>query len=82
MDVDNVITFDAHDPRVQNAIPLKGFENVSPVYQMIKAFINNVDDIKIDKENLMIVSPDEGGMGRGIYYATVLGVGGMFYKRA
>ncbi|MFY9379895.1 MAG: ribose-phosphate pyrophosphokinase [Acutalibacteraceae bacterium] len=82
MDVDNVITFDAHDPRVQNAIPLKGFENVSPVYQMIKAFINNVDDIKIDKENLMIVSPDEGGMGRGIYYATVLGVElGMFYKQ-
>lgn len=82
MGVDNVITFDAHDPRVQNAIPLKGFENVSPVYQMIKALVNNVDDIKIDKENLMIVSPDEGGMGRGIYYATVLGVElGMFYKR-
>jgi len=82
MGVDNVITFDAHDPRVQNAIPLKGFENVSPVYQMIKALVNNVDDIKIDRDNLMIVSPDEGGMGRGIYYATVLGVElGMFYKR-
>ena len=82
MGVDNVITFDAHDPRVQNAIPLKGFENVSPVYQMIKALVNNVDDIKIDRDHLMIVSPDEGGMGRGIYYATVLGVElGMFYKR-
>ncbi|MEG1179296.1 MAG: ribose-phosphate pyrophosphokinase [Oscillospiraceae bacterium] len=82
MGVDNVITFDAHDPRVQNAIPLKGFENVSPVYQMIKALVNNVDDIKIDCDHLMIVSPDEGGMGRGIYYATVLGVElGMFYKR-
>lgn len=82
MGVDNVITFDAHDPRVQNSIPLKGFENVSPVYQMIKALVNNVSDIKIDRDNLMVVSPDEGGMGRGIYYATVLGVElGMFYKR-
>lgn len=82
MGVDNIITFDAHDPRVQNAIPLKGFENVSPVYQMIKALVNNVDDLKIDRDHLMIVSPDEGGMARGIYYATVLGVElGMFYKR-
>ncbi len=82
MGVDNIITFDAHDPRVQNAIPLKGFENVQPVYQMIKALVNNVTDFKIDKENLMVVSPDEGGMGRCIYYSTVLGIElGMFYKR-
>lgn len=82
MGVDNIITFDAHDPRVQNAIPLKGFENVSPVYQMIKAFVNHVDDLHIDKEHLMIISPDEGGMGRCIYYSTVLGVDlGMFFKR-
>ena len=82
MGVDNIITFDAHDPRVQNAIPLKGFENVQPVYQMIKALVNNVEDFKIDKDNLMVVSPDEGGMGRCIYYSTVLGIDlGMFYKR-
>lgn len=82
MGVDNIITFDAHDPRVQNAIPLKGFENVQPVYQMIKAFVNHVDDLHIDKEHLMIISPDEGGMGRCIYYSTVLGIDlGMFYKR-
>lgn len=82
MGVDNILTFDAHDPRVQNAIPLKGFENVSPTYQMIKSLVNTVDNFKIDRDSLMIVSPDEGGMGRGIYYATVLGVElGMFYKR-
>lgn len=82
MGVDNVLTFDAHDPRVQNAIPLKGFENISPVYQMIKALIKNVDDIQINPNKLMVVSPDEGGMSRCIYYATVLGVElGMFYKR-
>lgn len=82
MGVDNIITFDAHDARVQNAIPLKGFENVTTSYQMIKAMVKNIDDIKIDKENLMIVSPDEGGMSRCIYYSTVLGVDlGMFYKR-
>ena len=82
MGVDNVLTFDAHDPHVQNAIPLKGFENVQPVYQMIKAFVNHVDDLHIDKEHLMIISPDEGGMGRCIYYSTVLGIDlGMFYKR-
>lgn len=80
--VDDIITFDAHDARVQNAIPLHGFENVSPVYQMIKALVKTVDDLKIDKEHLMIVSPDEGGMNRCIYYANVLGVElGMFYKR-
>ena len=59
MDVDNIITFDAHDPRVQNAIPLKGFENVQPAYQMIKALVNHVDNLKIDREHLMIISPDE-----------------------
>lgn len=80
--VDNIITFDAHDPRVQNAIPNHGFENVQPVYQMIKALVKNVDNLKIDNDNLMIISPDEGGMGRCIYYSTVLGVDlGMFYKR-
>ncbi len=82
MGVDNIITFDAHDPRVQNAIPLKGFENVQPTYQMIKAIVKNVPDINFDKNHLMVISPDEGGMGRCIYYSTVLGVDlGMFYKR-
>ena len=82
MGVDNIITFDAHDPRVQNAIPLKGFENVQPAYQMIKALVNNVDDLQLDKEHMMVVSPDEGGMSRCIYYSTVLGLDlGMFYKR-
>lgn len=82
MGVDNIITFDAHDARVQNAIPLKGFENVTTSYQMIKALIRNVEDVKFDKEHLMIISPDEGGMSRCIYYSTVLGVDlGMFYKR-
>lgn len=82
MGVHNIITFDAHDARVQNAIPLHGFENVQPVYQMIKALVNTVPDINIDKEHLMIISPDEGGMSRCIYYSTVLEVElGMFYKR-
>ena len=82
MGVKNIVTFDAHDPRVQNAIPNHGFENVQPVYQMIKALVKNVDNLKIDNDNLMIISPDEGGMGRCIYYSTVLGVDlGMFYKR-
>lgn len=80
--VDGILTVDAHDARVQNAIPLKGFENVSPVYQMIKAFVKNVDNLNLDKEHTIIVSPDEGGMSRCIYYATVLGLDvGMFYKR-
>ena len=80
--VDNLITFDAHDARVQNAIPNHGFENIQPAYQMIKALVKNVPDIKIDNDHLMIISPDEGGMGRCIYYSTVLGVDlGMFYKR-
>ncbi|MBR6786249.1 MAG: ribose-phosphate pyrophosphokinase [Clostridia bacterium] len=80
--VDNIITFDAHDPRVQNAIPQNGFENVQPVYQMIKAICKNVDDLKIDNDHMMVISPDEGGMGRCIYFSSVLGVDlGMFYKR-
>lgn len=81
MGVENIITFDAHDARVQNAIPLKGgFESVQPTYQFVKALVNNVPDL--DLSNLMIVSPDEGGMGRCMYYSSVLGVDlGMFYKR-
>ena len=82
MGVDNIITFDAHDARVQNAIPLKGFENVQPAYQMIKALTRYIPDVKIDPDHLMIISPDEGGMSRCIYYSTVLGIQlGMFYKR-
>lgn len=82
MGVTNIITFDAHDARVQNAIPLSGFENVHPTYQMLKAIKRAVPDIKLDKDNITIVSPDEGGMGRCIYYSSVLGVDlGMFYKR-
>lgn len=82
MGVDNIITFDAHDPRVQNSIPLKGFETVQPAYQFIKGILKNVDDLKLDSDHLMIISPDEGGTNRAVYLATVLGVDmGMFYKR-
>lgn len=82
MGVKNIITFDAHDPRVNNAIPLDGFDNVQATYQMIKALLKNVPDVKLDKDHTMIVSPDEGGMGRCIYYSSVLGLPlGMFYKR-
>lgn len=82
MGVDNIITFDAHDPRVQNAIPLKGFETVQPVYQFIKGLFKAVPNLHIDKNNTMVISPDEGGMGRAIYMANVLGTDmGMFYKR-
>ncbi|MBQ8731833.1 MAG: ribose-phosphate pyrophosphokinase [Oscillospiraceae bacterium] len=82
MGVDNIITFDAHDSRVQNAIPLIGFENVHPTYQMIKQLINTVPDIQIDADHLTIISPDEGAMSRCIYYSSVLGLDlGMFYKR-
>lgn len=82
MGVDNIITFDAHDPRVQNAIPLHGFETVSPTYQFIKGLLNNVSDLTIDADHMMLVSPDEGGMGRAIYMANVMGLDmGMFYKR-
>ena len=80
--VENIITFDAHDPRVQNAIPLKGFENVQPTYQFIKALLRSTDDLEIDKNHMMVISPDEGAMNRAIYFASVLGVDvGMFYKR-
>ena len=82
MGVDNIITFDAHDPRVQNAIPLHGFETVQPAYQFIKNILKNVKDIQIDNDHLMIISPDEGGTNRAVYMAGVLGVDmGMFYKR-
>lgn len=82
MGVKNIITFDAHDPRVQNAIPLDGFDNVQAAYQMIKALLKNVDDVKLDRDHTMIVSPDEGGMSRCIYYSSILGLElGMFYKR-
>ena len=80
--VENIITFDAHDQRVQNSIPHKSFENVMPTYQMIKALVNNVSDLHIDPDHLMVISPDEGAMHRCIYFATQLGLNlGMFYKR-
>ncbi len=82
MGVKNIITFDAHDPRVNNAIPYDGFDNVQAAYQMIKALLRSVPDVKLDRDHTMIVSPDEGGMGRCIYYSSVLGLDlGMFYKR-
>jgi ribose-phosphate pyrophosphokinase len=82
MGVESIITFDAHDPRVQNAIPLKSFETVPPIYQFIKAILKNVPDISFKADNMMIISPDEGAMGRAVYFANVLGVDmGMFYKR-
>ena len=82
MGVDNIITFDAHDPRVQNAIPLNSFETVSPTYQFLKGILKNVKDLKLDNDHLMIISPDEGGTNRAVYMASVLGVNvGMFYKR-
>lgn len=82
MGVENIITFDAHDPRVQNAIPLKGFETVQPVYQFIKYLLKAEKDLQIDSEHMMVISPDEGGMRRAVYFANVLGLDmGMFYKR-
>ena len=82
MGVDNIITFDAHDPRVQNAIPRDGFESIRPTYQFVKALLRSTPDLQIDKENMMVISPDEGAMNRAIYFASVLGVDvGMFYKR-
>ena len=82
MGVNNIITFDAHDPRVQNAIPINGFETVQPAYQFIKGLLRNIPDLKIDSDHMMVISPDEGGMGRAIYVANVLGLDmGMFYKR-
>jgi ribose-phosphate pyrophosphokinase len=82
MGVKNIITFDAHDPRVQNSIPLHGFDNVLPTYQFVKTIFSNIHDITIDKDHLMIISPDEGAMHRAVYLANNLGVDmGMFYKR-
>ena len=82
MGVSNIITFDAHDPRVQNAIPLSGFDSFNPQYQFLKALFHEVPDLKADKEHLMIISPDEGAMHRAVYFSNVLGVDmGMFYKR-
>lgn len=82
MGVDNIITFDAHDPRVQNAIPLNGFETVQPTYQFIKGLLTSVKGLTLDSDHMMVVSPDEGGMSRAIYIANVLGLDmGMFYKR-
>lgn len=82
MGVDNIVTFDAHDPRVQNAIPLHGFETVQPTYQFIKGLLKHVPDLQLDSDHMMVISPDEGGMGRAIYMANVLGLDmGMFYKR-
>lgn len=82
MGVDNIITFDAHDPRVQNAIPLKGFETVQPAYQFIKYLTRNIPDLIIDSDHMMMISPDEGGTHRAVYFGNVLGLDvGMFYKR-
>ena len=82
MGVENIITFDAHGPRVQNAIPLKGFETVQPIYQFIKYLLKNEKELEIDSDHMMVISPDEGGMGRAVFFANVLGLDlGMFYKR-
>ena len=82
MGVDSIITFDAHDPRVQNAIPLSSLETVAPTYQFLKALLKNVPDIKMDADHMMVISPDEGGMNRAVYFANVIGLDmGMFYKR-
>ena len=82
MGVDNIITFDAHDPRIQNAIPLHGFETVRPTYQFVKSLLKKHSDLKIDSDHMMAISPDEGATERAIYLANVLGVDmGMFYKR-
>ena len=82
MGVENIITFDAHDQRVQNAIALKGFETVQPIYQFIKYLLKNEKELEIDSDHMMVISPDEGGMGRAVFFANVLGLDlGMFYKR-
>lgn len=82
MGVENVITFDAHDPRVQNAVPLMGFDNVMPTYQVLKAMFHHIPDLDTSRSKFMVVSPDEGAMSRNMYYASVLSVDlGMFYKR-
>ncbi len=82
MGVDNIVTFDAHDPRMQSAIPLMGFDNIMPTYQVMKTLLRNFSDLDMSKEKFMVISPDEGAMNRNMYYASVLGVNlGMFYKR-
>ena len=82
MGVENIITFDAHDPRVQNAIPLKGFETVQPIYQFIKYLLKNEKELEIDSDHMMVISPDEGGMSRAVFFSNVPGLDmGMFYKR-
>ena len=82
MGVENIITFDAHDPRVQNAIPLKGFETVQPIYQFLKYLLKAETSLQIDSGHMMVISPDEGGTGRAVYFANMLGLDmGMFYKR-
>ncbi|MDY6103074.1 MAG: ribose-phosphate pyrophosphokinase [Acetatifactor sp.] len=82
MGINNFVTFDAHDPRVQNATPLNGFDNFLPPYQFVKALLNAENDLLVDKEHLLVISPDEGALDRAIYFASVLGVDtGMFYKR-
>lgn len=82
MGIANFITFDAHDPRVQNSTPLNGFDNFTPPYQFIKALMNSEDDLLVDKDHMIVISPDEGALDRAIYFASVLGVDtGMFYKR-
>lgn len=82
MGVSNIVTFDAHDPRVHNAIPLMGFDNLMPSYQVLKKLFRSIPDIQPDHEHLMIISPDEGAMRRNVYYASVMGLDlGMFYKR-
>ena len=80
--INNIITFDAHDPRVQNAIPLGSFENIQPTYQIVKALVKEYPDIEINKDKMIVISPDEGGMSRSLYFASMLGLDvGMFYKR-
>ena len=82
MGVSNILTFDAHDPRVSNSIPLHGFDSFMPTYQFLKALVNSVPDFVIDNDHLMIISPDEGAMSRAVYFSNILGVDmGMFYKR-
>ena len=82
MGVENILTFEAHDPRVQNAIPLRGFETITSSYQMVKGLLGNVPDLQMDSDHMLVISPDEGGMSRAVYLANVLGLDmGMFYKR-
>ena len=82
MGVSNIITFDAHDPRVQNAIPLSGFDSFMATYQFLKALVDTVEDFQIDNDHLMVISPDEGAMNRAVYFSSILGVDmGMFCKR-